>query len=159
MSDKDDLDRLQDSFGSDPNPSMVNELFGEGSIVVQLQMRPITLASIALLERIDSQLINGNPIIHTPEMVLECCKFIALQTGTLKEAQALSRDRDALDDRAFEIADKIGPSRAEEVLNEITAMLKDATDTQVVPVVEEADRQVDDDDEPGNDSGHRGESD
>lgn len=134
----DELDKVDDT------PSMISEMLGDGPTILGREVRPVTLASIALLERIGSPLIAGKNIEHTPEITLECMKFLLLQTGELEDARQYSLDLAKLDIAALDLADSINPSEAEDVLNQVVSLLQDSMSTQVEPHVEDEDRQVDD---------------
>lgn len=128
----------------DDTPSMISEMLGDGPTILGREVRPVTLASIALLERIGSPLIAGQNIEHTPEITLECMKFLLLQTGELEDARQYSLDLAKLDIAALDLADSINPAEAEDVLNQVVSLLQDSMSTQVEPHVEDEDRHVDD---------------
>lgn len=125
-------------------PNMISEMLGDEPTILGRTVRPVTLATVALLERIGSPLIAGVKIEATPEITMECLKFLVLQTGDLEEARQYSLNLAKLDTAALDLADSILPKEAEDVLNQIVSLLQDSMSTQVEPLVEKEDQQVDD---------------
>jgi hypothetical protein len=106
-------------------------------IVAGHELRPITLASIALLQQLKSPLIAGKPIDDVDNIVLDCCIFIKVQSMSIREATKLVfGPKEALLEAALEMASAIPPTQIEEVISSIVNILKDSTSTRVSPEAE-----------------------
>lgn len=117
---------------------LAGELLETGPSILGEELRPITLASIALLMQVDSDLIKGVPIEECRNVLLDCCRFIRLQTLPLKEAARLVRDMDRLDMEALEFADRIPANQTQEVIKAVVTCLRATTENRVEPVDEKA---------------------
>ncbi len=107
-------------------------LLGVEKTVAGRKLRPITMASVALLQEINSPLINGVTLDAVPNLLLECCIFVCLQTCTLKEAKArVFGERSILLDKALEIADEVPANETKDVIDTSMEILKDSISTQV----------------------------
>ena len=102
-------------------------------IVAGQTLRPITLASIALLQQLKSPLIAGKAIDEVDNIILDCCIFIRVQSLSPKEATKLVfGPREALLESAMELAETIAPNQIESVVSSIIDLLRDSTSTRVV---------------------------
>lgn len=129
----DPMEAMLDEQSELMNVATAESLLGGKSEVLGIQLRPVTLASIAMLTQIGSDLIAGKTMDECENIIMDCCHFIRIQTLPLKEAAALCRDLDALDDASLEFADKIPPKDIKNVVAAITRILQEATETQVEP--------------------------
>jgi len=125
MSDVEDIQSVIDK-------SIQEELLGVAPKIAGLELRPLTLASIALLKQVGSSLIEGKPFSEIDNIVMECCIFLKIQSVSLKEATSLAYgDSEDLAFAALELADRINPSEIENVINSIVKLLTDQTSTKV----------------------------
>lgn len=115
----------------------LQDLLGNGPSIAGMHMRPITLATLALLQQIDSDLIKGVPIEECDNMLLDCCRFVRIQTLPLKEASRLCRNPMLLDDEALALADTVPPTKISQFINLVTQSLQQAMETRVQPVPDE----------------------
>lgn len=125
MSDIEDIQSVLDN-------SVHEELLEVAPVVFGMELRPVTLASIALLKQIKSPLIEGVPFAEIENIVIDACMFLKLQSCTLKEAQKLAfGNREELMGSALELAESIDPSDLDNVLNSVVSMLTKSTSTKV----------------------------
>lgn len=114
------------------------DLLEDGPNILGHDLRPVTLASVALLMQTDSDLIKGKPVEECENILLDCCRFIRLQTLPLREAARLVRDPEELDAQSLEFADQIPPGDVQGVINQVTKCLRDASEHRVEPSDEDA---------------------
>lgn len=102
------------------------------------ELRPITLASIALLQQLKSPLIAGKPIDDVENIVLDCCIFIKVQSLSVKDATKLVfGPKEAMLEAALDMAATIPPNQIEEVITSIVNLLRESTSTRVSVVSED----------------------
>lgn len=89
---------------------------------------PLTLAHYALLEKIDSYLVNGD---HAPDS-LEVVKTLYICTHSAKDVMANFKSLEA---DAFEWAEHLPPSANSIIVNAILKQI--ATMSKVIPVIDE----------------------
>ena len=118
---------------SKSNPeSSINALFPEPiDCGFGVSVYPLTLAHYALLEKIDSYLVNGT---HVPDS-LEVVKTLYICTHSARDVMANFKSLDA---DAFEWAERLPPSAnniiAKAIIKQIEAMSK------VIPVIGDDDK-------------------
>ena len=118
---------------SKSNPeSSINALFPEPiDCGFGVSVYPLTLAHYALLEKIDSYLVNGT---HAPDS-LEVVKTLYICTHSAKDVMT---NFNSLDADAFEWAERLPPSAnniiAKAIIKQIEAMSK------VIPVIGDDDK-------------------
>jgi hypothetical protein len=96
------------------------------------ELKPITLASIALLQQLKSPLIAGKPIEDVENIVLDCCIFIKVQSLSVREATKLVfGPKEALLEAALDMASTIPPTQIEQVITSIVDLLRESTSTRV----------------------------
>lgn len=132
---------IQPAFDSGLNPrdlqeamddSVVPEVLGRGVVLLGKKLRPVTLASIALLKQVKSDLIAGVVIEESDNIILDCCVFLLLHSVTLEEATELAFDSpNKLRMEALILADSIGPADVNAMTKAIVDLLRDSTSTQV----------------------------
>jgi hypothetical protein len=115
-----------------------NDLLGNGPTLLGMSLRPITLATLALLQQLDSDLLKGKAIEDCDNILLDCCRFVRMQTLPLKEATHLVRNRAAMDDAALALADKVPPYELESFVGLVTTALHSSMDNKVEPVPDAA---------------------
>jgi len=112
--------------------SVAAEVLGHNVTLLGKKLRPVTLASIALLKQVNSDLIAGVVIEESSNIILDCCIFLLLHSVSLEEATALAFDSpNNLRLAALKLADEIGAADIQETTGAIVQLLKDATSTQV----------------------------
>ncbi len=115
--------------------SVISEMLGVKDVVAGVQMRPLTLASIALLSQVKSPLIEGVVVDEIENILLEICIFITLQSCEVEEATELAfGDRSKLVAQAMKIADGIKANEVEEISSRVIQIIGESTDTQVEPI-------------------------
>ena len=119
---------LQDVLNMSTNAGLLNPT----TVLAGQSLRPITLASIALLQQLNSPIIAGKPIEEVDNIILDCCIFIKVQSVTAKEATKLVfGPKEALLEAAMDLAEAIAPHEIENVISSIIALLRDSTSTRV----------------------------
>ena len=119
---------LQEILNMTTNAGLLNP----PTVLLGQTLRPITLASIALLQQLKSPLIAGKVIDQVDNIVLDCCIFIKVQSVSVKEATRLAfGPKEDLIESAMELAENIAPNEIETVISSIISLLKDATSTRV----------------------------
>jgi hypothetical protein len=112
--------------------AVTGELLGTRPTIMGREIRPVTLASIALLKQAKSPLIEGVAIKDIQNVLLECCVFMFLQTSSLAEATSyVFGPYNELVLKALEFADTIPPEDVGGAVNQIIVAIRDATSTQV----------------------------
>jgi hypothetical protein len=123
-----DIEDIQDII----DKSVHQELLGINPKIAGFEVRPITLASVALLKQVGSPLIEGKQFSEIENVVMECCIFLKMQSSSLKEATRLAYgEPQDLALAALELAENIDPSQIEEVISSIVKLLTDSTSTKV----------------------------
>jgi len=121
----DDLQGIMDD-------SVVPEIVGHKPELLGRKLRPVTLASIALLKQIKSDLIAGVNIETSENIIIDSCVFVLLHSMPLEEAAELAFGPPAkLKLAALHLADEIKATNISELTTTIVEMLRDATSTQV----------------------------
>jgi hypothetical protein len=112
--------------------SILSEILGVQPTIAGIQLRPITLASIALLKQVESPLIEGKPFEEIQNIILDCCIFLKIQSSDVKAATKLAfGDYDVLVSESLELAERIEPNKIKEVVQSIVDLLSDQTSTKV----------------------------
>jgi hypothetical protein len=120
--------------------SVSGEALGTKTTLLGREIRPITLASITLLKQVRSPLVEGVKVDEIENVLLECCIFMVLQTGTIKEATKLAfGSRDELVEAALTFADSIEPDKVQSAVEVILGTLKESTSTKVQPQPKQGD--------------------
>lgn len=116
--------------------STLDDFLGAAKEVGGIELRSLTLADAAILQRVDSAFIAGTAMEDIKEPVMEICKFLAIMDSaiTVQEAKALSKDLEALEDRAFDLGSTLSPRDINGMIGKIVEILIDSTSTQVSPV-------------------------
>jgi len=119
---------LQEVLNLSANAGLLNRT----TVVAGQILRPITLASIALLQQLKSPLIAGKPIDEVDNIILDCCIFIKVQSVSAKEATKLVfGPKEVLLESAMDLAETIAPNEIEQVISSIIDLLRDSTSTRV----------------------------
>lgn len=118
------------------NEELLSEFLGASKEVAGMELRSMTLADAAILQRSKSAFLMGVDIDTIEEPIMEICKFLALMDSgiTVKEASKLAKDAEALDDAAIQVASTIAPKDVSGMIGKIVGILMEATATQVTPV-------------------------
>lgn len=118
---------------SKSNPeSSLNALFPEPiDCGFGVSVYPLTLAHYALLEKINSYLVNGD---HVPDSI-EVIKTLYICTHSAKETMV---NFDSLEHDAFEWAEHLPPSANNIIVNAILKQI--ATMSKVIPVIGDDDK-------------------
>ena len=119
---------IQEVLNMSANAGLLNRT----TVVAGQSLRPITLASIALLQQLKSPLIAGKPIDEVDNIILDCCIFIKVQSVSAKEATKLVfGPKEVLLESAMDLAETIAPNEIEQVISSIIDLLRDSTSTRV----------------------------
>ena len=142
----------------DKNESDIGkDLLGGKVIVGGLSMRPLSMASIAMMKQINSPLLAGADLNAIPSLFLDVVTLIVLQTLPLAESSRLVlSDRDGLTTKAYELMETIHPSKIEELLTQVITHFRDSTATQVNAKKPSRYENDNDDDELGKATRHLG---
>tara|TARA_R110002153_G_scaffold84197_2_gene211030 strand:+ start:18371 stop:18841 length:471 start_codon:yes stop_codon:yes gene_type:complete len=116
--------------------SVNREVCNAPTIMVGMNLRPVTLASIALLKETGSSLVNGEVLDGNDNIVLDCCMFILIQSGTIEDASRLVFGADSLELKmaSMALAEKVNPAEVADLTTNIIGMLNDSMSTQVKPI-------------------------
>lgn len=118
--------------------SIISDLLGAPKMIAGIELKPVTLASIAILKQVDSPLIEGRAYDEIENIILDCCIFLKIQSSDIKTAQKLAfGDRNILISEALELAANIEPSSIKDVVQSIVELLQDSTSTKVNVVPDE----------------------
>ena len=118
--------------------SVLKEILQHNPTIAGVKIRPITLASIALLKQLKSPLIEGTPFEEIENIILDCAIFLKVQSCDIKESTKLAfGDPSDLVAEALELADKIDPSKIKDVVASIVTLLQDATSTKTEVVADD----------------------
>lgn len=118
--------------------SLLSGLLGAPKTIAGVELKPITLASIAILKQVDSPLIEGRAYDEIENIILDCCIFLKIQSSDVKTAQKLAfGDRNILISEALELAANIEPSSIKDVVGSIVELLQDSTSTKVNVIASE----------------------
>jgi hypothetical protein len=111
-----------------------DDLLGVKPNILGRKLRPVKLASIALLQKTKNEIISGKPIEDCANLILDSCKFVVLQSVPLREAIKLADNMTELEMRAYELADQIAPSEMPEFQQVVIDLIQGAQETRVEPV-------------------------
>ena len=111
-----------------------NELLG-------MELKPVTLASLAFMQEADSELIKGIDIEQIKNVILEVLMFLYIHTeDNAKLARLLSRSKNpasAIREKAYAMGVDLPADKVPEILALIVEMLTEATQTKVEPLPSE----------------------
>lgn len=137
--------------------SVGKDLLGGQVVVGGLTMRPLSMASIAMMKQISSPLLAGSDLNAIPSLFLDVVTLIVLQSLPLAESTRLVlNDRDGLTTKAYELMETIHPSKIEELLTQVITHFRESTATQVDAKKPSKFKDDDDDDELGKATRHLG---
>jgi hypothetical protein len=111
--------------------SVGGDIVGNGHTVLGMTLRPVTLETIVLLKQVDSPLILGVAMEKIPNIFLDCCIFIVLQSGEVKDARRLAWSPTMLREAALDMASSVPAKDFSTVTDSINSILRDATSTSV----------------------------
>lgn len=118
--------------------SILKEILGVQPTIAGVELRPITLASIAILKQVGSPLIEGRAFDEIHNIILDCCIFLKIQSSDIKTATKLAfGDYDTLVAESLELAERIDPNKIKEVVQSIVDLLSDSTSTKVNVIPED----------------------
>lgn len=118
--------------------AIAGDLLGTSSIkILGRELRPFTLASLALLTASGSELMDGTPAHAAKNLVLDCCKLVVLQSGTLKEARKLVRDLEKLEEEAYLLAEDIPAGNVNDLVKAVSDLVADLNKDQMEPIAPE----------------------
>ena len=130
-----DTDKSIEEVQKDLDQSVIVDMLGVKDEVLGLELRPLTLASIALLSQVKSPLIDGVEIENIDNILLEICIFITLQSCDIDKSTELAfGDRSKLIAEAMQIANKINANEVELITEKVINVIGDSTSTQVEPL-------------------------
>ena len=128
------------SAGAKKNDKNVKDaLLGGGTVFKGVKLRPVTLSSLAILEKLGSSLITGE---ESGNHVMEALIFLWVQS----EDQAIVRaavltseldDKANVTAKALELGERLGISDMQELVDCMTTMMSDATSTKVEAIPSE----------------------
>tara|TARA_R100000808_G_scaffold512_1_gene2671 strand:+ start:18478 stop:19002 length:525 start_codon:yes stop_codon:yes gene_type:complete len=127
-----DTDKSIEGVQKDLDQSVVADMLGVKDVVLGIELRPLTLASIALLSQVKSPLIDGVEVDEIDNILLEICIFITLQSCDVNKATELAfGDRPKLIAEAMKIANTINANEVEIITGKVIQLISDSVSTQV----------------------------
>jgi hypothetical protein len=123
-------DRIMEAVQSD--------LLGVKPSILGKKLRPVKLASIALLQKTNNEIVSGKPMEECANLILDSCKFVVLQSVPLREAIKLTENLDELEMRAYELAEDIAPAEMPAFQQMVIDLIQTAQETRVEPVEQKA---------------------
>lgn len=115
----------------------LDALLEDGAEICGYSLRPITLATIAMLKRTGNELVSGLPLDDCPNVMMHSAAFIVLQSVPLAEAIKLTKNPDALETRAFEVCDTLSYSEGRTMVEDCLNFLADSMGNRVEAVPED----------------------
>ena len=95
-----------------------------------MKFRPMTAATLAILEMVDSPFFTGGD-----SGIRSLLDYLLVHSTPLKEARKLAQDKEAFEDAAFEFGEKFGAEDLENLGN----LVADQSDIIAKSVVEPSD--------------------
>tara|TARA_R100000963_G_C4637309_1_gene101216 strand:- start:653 stop:1174 length:522 start_codon:yes stop_codon:yes gene_type:complete len=130
-----DTDKSIEEVQKDLDQSVIVDMLGVKDEVLGIELRPLTLASIALLSQVKSPLIDGVLVEDMDNILLEICIVITLQSCDIDKATELAfGDRSKLIAEAMKIADGVKANEVELITEKVIDIIGDSTSTQVEPL-------------------------
>lgn len=116
----------------DNAPDQLFEMLG-------LEMRPVKMDAIVLLQMMNSELIGGRATGDCPRMFLDCFLFLHIQSLSLRDALAfVQRPQEARDLEALALAARVEPKIAPTLVESISTLIRESVEgDRVSPVVDE----------------------
>jgi len=129
-----------------------SSLMGGKVVVAGRELKRVTLASLAVLQRIKSPLIMGVPLKEIEdEMLTEALVFIYIHSVDIKKLASMvassPNPRQLILARAIEFADDIEPNEIQGIVQRILELITRATATKVQPIPSDDEAMDDPDDE------------
>ena len=104
-----------------------------------LILRPVTLATVAMLMSIKSPLVSGKQIEDVTDILLECGRLLILLSVPVQEARGLCRRLEELDEETYEFLDTLPPTETQNLIAVAMDLLREAMETRVDPILNEKD--------------------
>ena len=114
--------------------TFVNDLLG-------VELKPVTLASLAMMQEAGCELISGKEIDEMNNVMLEILLFVYIHTEDIEKiSEIISESADhqkALKMRALSMGHEITPKQIPALVEQIVNILTEATGTKVEPLPDE----------------------
>ena len=109
------------------------DMLGIVEEIANVQLRPVTMATIALLKTTGNDHISGKTFEEIPNLSLDTAKFVILQDASrsVREAVAITRDPELFEGMAYELMETIPAEKNAELNMRVILAIKDAMMTQV----------------------------
>jgi hypothetical protein len=117
--------------------AMCNALLGATETILRWKVRPVKLAALAMLKKIDSELVSGKQVQDCPDLLIECCRFVVLQRASLSDARSLCENPERLSDLAYELAEEIDPGEVGQFSDDVFRTLNASRKDRVQPIPRE----------------------
>jgi hypothetical protein len=124
--------------------NMIRKYLSGGSSsgeLLGLELKPVTLASLAFMQEADSELLKGIEIEQIKNVILEVLMFLYIHTeDNAKLARLLSRNKNpnaVIREKAYAMGVDLPADKVPEILALIVEMLSEATQTKVEPLPSE----------------------
>jgi len=134
-------DDIQKTIDAD---EAINKFLGGDEFVNDLlgvKLKPVTLASLAMMQEAGCELISGKEIDQMSNIMLEILLFVYIHTEnpeTISEIISNSEDhKKALKMRALTMGHEITPKQIPELVDQVVEILSEATGTKVEPLPDE----------------------
>lgn len=118
-----------------------SDMLGHMPTIFGKKLRPIKLASIALLQKTKNEIVSGKAIEDCENLLLDSCKVVLLQSVSLREAIKLADNPNELELQAYELADQIAPSEMPKFQQLVMDLLESSQETRVEPLPQEGARE------------------
>ena len=125
--------RVREITEEEKDIAIEQAIAGEHPELLGKKLRPVTLTTIAILVRSGNSLVKGVSIDNTAELLLDCLKFIVIQSRPLKDVLKLLKDPDLFEAEAWKEGDALDASEAESLIYTCAEMLRIASSTKVKP--------------------------
>ena len=136
--DLEDLGEITSVDNKDRDSSVSNALIGGQRNFKGLSLRPVTLSTLAILEKLKSPLVTG----EEGNNVIEALIFLWIQSEDISKVRAatLTSDIDSrmsIEGRALELGEKVGISDMSEIVELVTDMMNESQKTKVEGIPDE----------------------
>lgn len=113
-----------------------DDLLGIRPVFLGMELRPIRLSSLALLQKTGNQIVSGKPVAECDDLLMDACKLVLLQSIPLREAVILSKDLKEFEFRAYELMETVPPDASQGFIDAILSLVSGTQNGRVEPIPE-----------------------
>ncbi len=137
--DLEDLEKLGEITNPETNKQrdekVSDSLIGGTRTFKGLTLRPVTLSTLAMLEKLKSPLVTG----EEGDNVIEALIFLWIQSEEMKKVRAATLtssidSRMSVENAALELGDSIGITDMQEIVEVVSDMMNESQKTKVVQI-------------------------